>query len=360
MIINNIKTNSSRPRRIAPGAMLLALSLATTPATQAAEVTCANAPDIAAAGINCFKPNTPAKSREVNANFEYLLIQNNNLQQNLGTVQQNMLSMQQRLADLEAKLTPVSYDAGKNELLITKANVYIVNGTGSTATTNGTGNLIIGYNKAAVIKVCSDGSGDTESTCNGIWGSNQRQGSHNLVIGDMNQYTQYGGLVAGWNNAIVGQYASVSGGRQNIAAGSYSSVTSGHNNTASGEYASISGGYNNIASGKYASVSGGYSNTTSGESASISGGNYNTASGASASVSGGSQNTASANYASVSGGYSNKANNEGASVSGGYGNTASGGYASVKGGAANTAAGSTSSVNGGQNNIANNDHQVIP
>ena len=39
-----------------------------------------------------------------------------------------------------------------------------------------------------------------------------RTGSHNLVLGDENNYSSYGGQVAGSDNTISNGYASVSGG----------------------------------------------------------------------------------------------------------------------------------------------------
>src|SRR5262245_30624279 len=50
-----------------------------------------------------------------------------------------------RLAALEYKLQYVS--GGPNEVVITGANLRIVNGLGATDTTNGLGNVIVGYNE---------------------------------------------------------------------------------------------------------------------------------------------------------------------------------------------------------------------
>ena len=54
-------------------------------------------------------------------------------------------AMARRLAALEYKLQYIS--GGLNEVVITGANLRIVNGLGSTFTTNGLGNLIVGYNE---------------------------------------------------------------------------------------------------------------------------------------------------------------------------------------------------------------------
>ena len=84
------------------------------------------------------------------------------------------------------------------ELVAEGCNVNIRNGEGSTATTNGTGNLIVGY--------------DEDS-------SDDKTGSHNLVVGAYHSYSNYGGFVAGYNNEVSGAYAGVSGGLSNVASG---------------------------------------------------------------------------------------------------------------------------------------------
>jgi hypothetical protein len=102
-------------------------------------------------------------------------------------------------------------------------NVQVVSGAGATdAAVNGKGNLIVGYNRGT--------HGQT------------RIGSHNLVVGDEHEFTNYGGLVAGFSNTISGISASVSGGAGNAASGTNASVSGGAGNTAGGGDASISGG----------------------------------------------------------------------------------------------------------------------
>jgi hypothetical protein len=209
------------------------------------------------------------------------------------------------ITSLQTLTAPLSLSSdpsggGTNTLLtISGVNVQIVNGLGGTETANGLGNLIVGYNEK-----------DPRFTQN-------RTGSHNLVVGTGNNYLSYGGLIAGQNNLISAPYASITGGQLNVANNGHASVTGGAGNVASGGSATISGGQNNKASADFASVSGGYLNTASGSYASVAGGYGNTASG---------------DYASVSGGQGNLASGFYASVSGGQGNTASGFYASVSGG----------------------------
>lgn len=96
-----------------------------------------------------------------------------------------------------------------------------------------------------------------------------RTGSHNLIIGDCNQFTASGGLVAGFRNQVSGAFASVSAGLNNKAGGDFSDVSGGAANLASGKGSSVGGGSANEASGIASSVLGGHDvtvNTTNGTS----------------------------------------------------------------------------------------------
>jgi hypothetical protein len=190
------------------------------------------------------------------------------------------------------------------DVYVAGANVYVQNGSGVTWSTNGKGNLIIGYNSGTLIA-------DTDV----------QTGSHNLVVGEDHSYTSYGGLVVGLNNNITSVWASVSGGRENTASGASASVSGGAYNTATYLSSSISGGLWNVSSGLQSSVSGGWENTASGVQSSVSGGRANIASGTGASVSGGYGNTASYTTTSVSGGSSNTVADLSSSISGGQGCT---------------------------------------
>lgn len=226
--------------------------------------------------------------------------------------------------------TRITFDSTHNAIVITGADLQIVNGMGRTATTNGTGNLIVGYNEVDpnALAVCSDiHTGPTnwrqgfQGLCTArAWGANQHLGSHNLVIGSGNSYTQYGGMVVGANNAITNGFSSVIGGLQNAASAFGATVSGGLQNTANGSASSVSGGFKNIASGHDASISGGESNTASGQGSSVSGGLENTASGR--------------GHTSVSGGFRNVASGAIGTVGGGASNTARAAYSTVSGGAA--------------------------
>jgi hypothetical protein len=207
-------------------------------------------------------------------------------------------SLEQRVTNLESTLAAVTFDAATHVLTITGANLRIVNGLGGTDTSNGLGNLIVGYN-------------ELRSS-----GTNTRTGSHNIVVGRAHNFSGWGGVVVGVQNEISGAFASVSGGQSNTASEEGASVSGGVGNTASGPFASVSGGFNNTASGANSSVSGGGGNLP---------GEGNTASGNNSSVSGGAGNTASGLNSVVSGGGSNIASGNGSVVSGGEFNEASGG-----------------------------------
>jgi hypothetical protein len=241
--------------------------------------------------------------------------------------------MSDRMATLEKKLAAMDFDDAANEVVISGANLRIVNGLGNTETTNGLGNLIVGYN---------------EPRPPGESPPDIRTGSHNIVVGEEHNFSSFGGLVVGFHNEISGEFASISGGEFNFARGRVSSVSGGFDNTASGYRASISGGGGNRASENSSSVSGGTLNRAEGIAAAVSGGRENTASGFESSVSGGTRNTASGMFSPVSGGQFNMASGDESSVSGGRVNAASGESASVSGGADNKASGGFASVSGGQ------------
>jgi hypothetical protein len=239
---------------------------------------------------------------------------------------------------------------GKPTIQVSGANVQIVNGEGKTNTTNGAGNLVIGYDQERtceeIIEECVPGGRQT--------------GSHNLIVGSEQSYTSYGGIVAGLASSITAPYASVTGGFENEASGQYASVSGGRYNRASAPFASVSGGEESRASGPSASVSGGALNKAHGYSASVSGGEKGTASGLFSSVSGGRKNTASESFSSISGGEFNKATDYASSISGGEGNKATGSWAWIGGGLGNRAEGGYSAIYGGLLLKATELAQAIP
>jgi hypothetical protein len=316
---------------------LLALTL-----TLAAQVAVAS--DVT--GLTTFTAGTPARAADVNGNFSAVktAVDNNQAQ---------ITALEARIAALETRLASVSNitENGQPTVLFRGVNVRIDNGLGSTATANGTGNLIVGYNEADTSGFgrCTIGTNWTLSgtaamvtdstTCTNAGGSwvttGFKTGSHYIVTGTENNYSRWGGLLAGFQNTSNYDYSSVIGGYNNTASGSVSTVTGGHHNRAGGDGASVSGGWNNTASGGTASVSGGAQNTASGAQSSVSGGGHTSSNG----------NVASGNFSSISGGYAN---------------TASGGNASISGGSANIADTETSSILGSNSQNTSTIGQTIP
>ncbi|MCP4138452.1 MAG: hypothetical protein GY754_46270 [bacterium] len=292
------------------------------------------------------------------------------MQEEINSLKNTNGGLTTRIAELEDTLSGVSR-AG-DSIVFSGVNVQIVSGTGSTeGAVNGLGNLIVGYNEARTGDF--NATIDQEKNTINIPLDNTRTGSHNIIVGMMNNYSSYGGIVAGkWNsssniyasvtggsvNRAVGEYASISGGYINTADGPFSSVSGGCVNKAGSDYASVSGGWKNTASNHYASVTGGYYNTASAGLSSISGGAFNSALSNCSSISGGSYNSTHEDYSSVSGGYSNKAYGHWSSVSGGANNGASGDYSTITGGQANDTTGDHSIVLGGYNKLANTQYQV--
>jgi hypothetical protein len=174
-------------------------------------------------------------------------------------------------------------------------NVQLVNGAGKTATTNGEGNLVIGYDEQV---------------------GRSQTGSHNLILGFEQTFTSYGGILAGYKNFITAGDASVTGGVGNKAEGIGSSVSGGSVNHAKEGDSSVSGGDENTASGPLSSISGGRENNASGVESSISGGRANKAEGVTSSIGGGFKNETSNEFSVVGGGSENKASGKYASVFG--------------------------------------------
>lgn len=355
---------------------VLALAMAGT--TQAGTVTIPN----------MFTAGTPAKAADVNANFDAVKTATNDndsriskleadnatLKADNTTLKDTVSQMQADIKALQSKLAAVNNsqvmalgpyltvdtisDSRGPLVKLTGVNVQIVNGAGLTASANGLGNLIIGYDESdtSITPRCTIGWDETQgkpvtdqASCgavNGIWtAAGFKTGSHYLVVGYGNNYSRWGGIVSGQFNTSNYDYASVLAGEQNTASGIGSIVSGGYQNFVFNGYSSVSGGNKNTALGLYSSVSGGYSNGSTGEWSSVSGGSFNNASGTQGSISGGQSNTSSGNMSSVLGGYSN---------------TASGDLSSISGGSSNTAANQYSSVLGGSSQSSSADYQTIP
>jgi hypothetical protein len=282
---------------------------------------------------------------------------------------------------------------GKPTVQFDAVNVQLVDGAGSTASVNGTGNLVVGYDENP---------------------SNVAQtGSHDLILGRNQSFKGYGELLGGYQNVASGSGATVFGVNNNVS-GSYSAVTGGNGNAAKATGASVTGGYMNTAASSDTSVTGGCSNIAGAGTvslnrtcrdstghpnsfAAVAGGLGNQAAKTSSSVAGGDVNSAYDPFSSIAGGClgvtgtgaplttlcegigneailggtANQATGASASVLGGYQNQAadllsviSGGCDNVTGSAAQTftdcpVASTTQSVLGGYNNVATGHLSVV-
>jgi hypothetical protein len=160
---------------------------------------------------------------------------------------------------------------GKATIQFTGVNVQIVNGTGVTSTTNGSGNLIIGYGE----------------TSGGSATPGAQSGSHDLILGEKQTYTSYGDLLAGNDNRVLAPYASITGGETNLVEGYSSEVAGGSGNDAEGRLSTVAGGNDNIAHGREAFIGGGGSNYAFGDASVLLGGRQNNAGGVGSAVLGG-------------------------------------------------------------------------
>jgi hypothetical protein len=133
------------------------------------------------------------------------------LQGQVKTLQQDNTTLTGDISALQATLTGVKR-AGST-LLLSGLNLQLESGAGATsAPVNGLGNLIIGYN----------GAPGTQT------------GSANLVIGDGQAFTSYGGIVAGHANTLAAPDASVLGGEGNQADAADAAILGGHLDTVTG------------------------------------------------------------------------------------------------------------------------------
>lgn len=189
---------------------------------------------------------------------------------------------------------------GMKTVRFTGVNVQIVNGLGSTngfpsqptfgllsgvAQTNGLGNLLVGYNAAAI-----PGVAPPEVT-----------GSHNIIVGYYNECAGFGSLVVGFSNSVADGFSCVLG-ESNSADWGRSCVLGGQNNTTSAENAVVVGGNLNTAGGTESVICGGNENTTTGVHSVVSGGSHNSSQAGQSVVCGVDQNTASGQNSVVGGG----------------------------------------------------------
>jgi hypothetical protein len=288
--------------------------------------------------LHTFQAGERARASEVNGNF-------NNLKIAIEAAESRNLALENRIRDLEAALTNVrslnnvlTIEAvnGARTVRLTGVNLQVVNGTNSTESINGAGNIIIGYDEPITLTatpVCSRATNNAgfqlrdEAAClagGGVFSTQHKTGSHNLVLGSQNNYSSAGGIVAGRGNYINELYASALGGILNVSSGRGSVIVAGQSNVALERSSVVVSGISNEASGGHSAILGGAGNVTGDQSSTVGGGERNAAIGLAASVGGGGRNTASGFSSSVSGGRGNTASGVGSSILGGNSRTASG------------------------------------
>jgi hypothetical protein len=205
------------------------------------------------------------------------------------TVRKTAASGTQRLRTLENRLRQLERNPvlalagvvvlekrGKCSTVKVIGNLQIVNGMGRTDTTNGCGNLVIGYNEPP-----SPSSGAPSA----------RTGSHNLVLGRFHSHASYACLVSGEMNAASSNAPSscIVGGSEGSANADRCVVVGGHENKANSERCVVVGGFDNGANNANLSVVvGGVNNRTDASTSSIFGGSSNTTNGVNSTILGGS------------------------------------------------------------------------
>jgi hypothetical protein len=230
--------------------------------------------------LHTFQPGERARAADVNSNF-------NNLKLAIEAVERRNTELTNRIRDLEASLANVralnsvlsmEQVNGVQTVRLTGVNLQVVNGLSRTETINGAGNLLIGYDEVNVFPIdplCSRASARNaglilnEADClanGGAFSITHKSGSHNLVMGSQNNYSSFGGIVAGRFNSINQIYGSVLGGVDNVANGNFSVVISGQGHQSSGTASSVLGGNSNRSAGRDSTVTGGSGNIADGVS----------------------------------------------------------------------------------------------
>lgn len=160
------------------------------------------------------------------------------------------LTPQQEAILSTMELTSMSDGLGNRVpvLRITGVNVQIVNGTGSTHCVNSAGNLIIGYNEESG----QDGQ------------IHERTGSHNLVMGTINDYFNgtYGGIITGNFNTLAAPNSSILSSEFSQIDGPFSTVNGADNGIVlfPGVFCNVLGGESNVAIAHHSTITGGLGN----------------------------------------------------------------------------------------------------
>lgn len=194
----------------------------------------------------------------------------------------------QILSHFSYEQTPDGQGGMVPTIVITGANVQIVNGLGSSITKNGTGNLVLGYNAL------------------GHPGGDDRTGSHYLVMGRNVNYSGACGIAGGSQNSVAGIGNVILGGSScdTLSSSENSVIAAGTGNTVTSISCFVGAGGENLATAITSAILGGLENTTGeGSDVAIAGGHGCSASGIASSVGGGSGRSTSVSGAWVGGSF---------------------------------------------------------
>ena len=226
--------------------------------------------------------------------------------------QQGLEALRTSNEALTSKLGCVLRFSGPRDFIVDGCNLHVQNGMGQTGTLNRYGNLIIGYNKNEV---------------------STRTGSHNLILGDLHEYTSYGGIVSGTENTLAGPNATILGGGLNHANFTSATILGADRGQADGNVVLIGGQRNyGSADAHFSAVIGGIENQVTGPSSVVLAGMLNIAAGGNSLVCGGTENSAGGGSDVVCGGSRNQSTGSGSVLVGGNQNAVSGANGVVTGG----------------------------
>jgi hypothetical protein len=267
----------------------------------------------------CAIASAPSRAQDANATIAALSAQVRALGDQVRQVSALAAGQQQALADvrksnaaMQARLTCITKST-PTDFIFEGCNVHILNGAGSTTSLNSLGNLIIGYNKNQV---------------------SQRSGSHNIVVGDLHEYTSYGGVVTGTENTISSPNSTIMSSVDSSTTGTGGAAIIGADRGMTQGNAVLLGGSQNFASSgaHFAVAVGGNQNQVLSGNAVAMAGTLNVASGGNAVVCGGSENTASGGGSVACGGTGNKGIGSSAVALGGHHVSASADSSVITGG----------------------------
>jgi hypothetical protein len=296
-------------------------------------------PSDAQIALHVFQPGGRASAADFNANF-------NALKAAIEAGERRNAALTNRVRDLEAALTTLRQLNGVlsietvndvRTVRLTGVNFQVVNGLGRTESVNGAGNILVGYDEPSTFEftapLCSSARARngaliaSEADCltaGGVFGTQHKSGSHNLVLGTQNGYSSFAGIVAGRLNYSNEIYASVLGGVDNRASGRFSAVVTAQGSTARGGNSAILGGIGGQANGSHSTVVGGIGNVAAGQQSVVVGGERNEAPGEKSVMLGGFRNVVSGVHATVSGGRVNTVSGQASSLLGGANRAVSG------------------------------------